>query len=113
MTSMSSGEDETRFFFSETHKHSTPTINTDEPFQHMSLRLKSAYKYTIGPYQQESLLSPMENNLYSTVLRQPRTTNMSKNEYRACGHDSDIIIKPADIGNPTVIMDIAHTSIYE
>ena len=76
------------------------------PFEYESLKLTSSFN-PASPFQLELLFSCIVHELQKQEYKLPRKKNLTKEEIQAIGTlriNDDIIIKPADMGRPIVIM---------
>ena len=77
------------------------------PFEHKSLKLKSTFN-PVGPFQLETMFYSEEQDLHRIKYRPHKKKNLTKEEYqsiKSLRNHPDIIIKPADKGSATVILD--------
>ena len=97
-----------QLFFSGPNQDPTEeSIQSGGPFEHKSFKLKSSFN-PVGPFQLESVFCSIEEDLHRLKYREPRTKNLTKDEYKvikSLKNNQDIIIKLPDKGSAIVILD--------
>jgi len=79
-------------------------------FEHPKFKNKSKWVPPMGPHTLETYMTVNEHRLSEFVPREPRVKNISKAEkegLRDLQNNTNIVIKPADKGSATVIMNVS------
>ena len=94
-----------QLFFSGSNQDPTETYTQlGVPFEHKSFKLKSSFN-PVGPFQLESIIYSIEQDLHRQKYREPKKKNLRQEEYKAIKslkNNENIIIKPADKGSAIV-----------